>query len=389
VGVSKTWAEIDLDALRSNLARIRSLLRPGTRICLMVKANAYGHDPACLLEHGGGELADVLGVADLGEALRLRALGYRGGLLVTGPLSRGEEEPAVAAGLEVTVHDLATIERLERAALPRRRKVDVHVHADAGFGRYGLDDEDFVAAAREVRGTMSLRLAGLSTHLATSSPGPGGPAGRVLARFRRLVHDALHESGDTPVVHAANSLAVLAGRAVGGGVRVGLAAYGLLPRTWPRAAGFEPVLSLRSRILAVRWIARGAAVGYGARFHARRRTLLGLMAAGYHDGIDYRGGISGALSVLVRGARVPVIGSVSMDSTALDLTSQPSVEAGEVATVYGGDGAEQITIPEVAESIGTIPYELACRIGPRVERIASLPRTLRGGPLGAAMGLAP
>src|SRR5688572_17337763 len=167
------------------------MLRPGTRLCLMVKANAYGHDPRCLLPPSGGALADVLGVADLGEALRLRALGFGGDLLVTGPLSRGEEEPAVDAGLEVTIHDLATIERLERAALPRRKKVAVHVHADAGFGRYGLGDEDFVTCAREVRGSLSLHLTGLSTHLATSSPGGDRQAGQVLGRFRRLVRDAL------------------------------------------------------------------------------------------------------------------------------------------------------------------------------------------------------
>jgi alanine racemase len=156
-----------------------------------------------------------------------------------------------------------------------------------------------------------------------------------------------------------------------GAVRVGLAAYGLLPAPWARAREFRPVLSLRSRILAVRWIAKGSTVGYGARFTAPRRTLLGVMAAGYHDGIDYRGGNRRGLSVLVQGTRVPVIGAVSMDSTALDLTALGSVDPGEVATVYGSDGDERITIPEVAESLATIPYDLACRIGPRVERVLS------------------
>jgi alanine racemase len=189
-----------------------------------------------------------------------------------------------------------------------------------------------------------------------------------LASFQGVL-DRLEAAGlQPPLVHAANSAAAFRFPAARRGmVRSGIALYGVDPGVFARlGVALRPMLSLRARVVALRTIEPGEAVGYDQRFRAPRRTRVAVVPVGYHDGYSYRLGNRGR--ILVGGRSAPVIGSVTMDYLMADVTDLPGAAVGDVATLIGRDGEQELSVEELARIVGTIPYELTCRIGPRVPR---------------------
>jgi alanine racemase len=356
-------ARVNLAAIERNVARLRRELSPGSALCAVVKADAYGHGtvPAAraALAGGAGWLAVVAGQ----EAAVLRACGIDARILVMGALSSGELDVALAANADVVAWDERFV-----AAVAARGGGAVHVKLDTGMGRLGTRDPAEATRVAEAAATADgVRLAGAMTHFATADDRGDPFMDEQLVRFVDWV-TPLRDAYPGLVVHAANSAATLRDRATHFDlVRTGVAIYGMDPfGEDPAARELEPALELRSRVGAVKPVAPGESVGYGRRFVARVPTHVATLPIGYGDGV--RRALTNNAEVLVGGVRYPLVGTVSMDNVTIDVGTPPAVAVGEEAVLVGAQGDERIDAEEVARRLDTINYEITCGLLPRVPR---------------------
>jgi alanine racemase len=370
------WSEIDLDAIRANVAALSAFARPAAFLAV-VKANGYGHGAVPVARAALDAGATWLGVARVQEGIQLRAAG------ITAPIMLlSEPSPRVAAAVvrhELTpvVYTEPGIDSLAKAVADAGRvdALAVHLKVDTGMHRVGCTTGDAVALARRVDARDELELAGVCTHLAVADePGDGYTADQ-LARFDAVLA-GLEECGlRPPIVHAANSAGLLTAPAARYDlVRVGIATYGLPPA--PALEGhagivLAPALSLRARITMVKTLPPGARVSYGLRGEVGPPGRVATVPAGYADGVPRNLGLVGG-EVLVGGRRRRIIGVVTMDQLLVDLGDTPAEPDDEVVLI-GRQGEEEITAVEWAERLGTISYEIVTGIGARV------PRTYVGG----------
>ena len=369
----ETVARIDLGALAHNARAIRAFMagQPGGRavpgLVGVVKANAYGHGAAEAARTLVAAGASMLACADVEEACELRAAGLTVPILVFGPFSLGDVDAVFDADLTPTISTPAAARRLQDAAARRGVRVRCHLGIDTGMHRLGLRHDNLARTMPAVLAAPNLAIAGVYTHFATADT----PGDELFARQCRNFESAGRTLGALGVTgcvrHAANSGALLADPATWFDlVRPGLLMYGVAPRAFEGRVAVRPVMSLRSRVAAVKGVRVGESIGYGGRFVARRPTTMAVVPAGYADGLDTR--LEGRGFVLVHGRRVPIVGSVSMDMITLDVTGMP-VEPGDEVVITGRQGDDEITVGEMARWVGTIPYELLCRVGPRVARV--------------------
>ena len=360
----RAQARINLAAIERNCARLRGELAPDGILCAVVKANGYGHGavPAARAARAGG--ARWLAVATAQEAAELRAAGLDGPLLVMGALSAQELPIALEAGADVVAWSEPFLAALRASGADGVR---VHVKLDVGMGRLGTRDGDaLLALAERIAAAPELELAGATTHLPCADEDPELTCAQVAAfaafgeRVRRIAPGAL--------LHAANSAATLGvPESRLDMVRCGVAIYGLDPFGEDAAArDLEPALELRSYVAAVKPLAPGQSVGYGARFTAREPTATATLPIGYGDG--FRRAFTNAGEVLIRGRRRPIAGRVSMDNVSVEVGAGSDVRAGDAAVLIGADGADRLTAEELARRIGTINYEITTALTARVTR---------------------
>jgi alanine racemase len=360
-------ASINLAAVRRNCERLRGELREGGLLCAVVKADGYGHGAVACARAARAGGAAWLAVATASEAAELRAAGVDGRLLVMGALTRDELELALGVDADVvawTPEFVAAVRVLAAATGDAR----LHVKLDTGMGRLGTRDEGLATElAGAIASAPGLELAGAMTHFATADERGDEFFGEQLARFDRWVAQ-LRQTHPRLLAHAGNSATTLREPAAHFDmVRCGVAIYGLDPfGRDSRDHGLEPALELRSWVAAVKPSAKGESAGYGRRFVAPTDTVLGVLPIGYGDG--WRRALTNNADVLVRGQRLPLVGTVSMDNITIDLGARGEVQVGDVATLIGAQGGERIAAEEVAERLGTINYEVTCALTPRVRR---------------------
>ena len=365
----RALARIDLGAIERNCARLRSLLRDGTELCAVVKADGYGHGAVwaakAALEGGAGWLA----VATAGEAEDLRRHGLGGRILVMGALSHEELGTALEADADVVAWREGFVRALSEGALPGARPPRVHVKLDSGMGRLGTADVDEArSVAAAVAADDRLELAGVMTHFATADELGDDHFPAQLETFTPFAREL---EGRHPglLVHAANSAATFREPAAHFGmVRCGIAIYGLDPfQGHPAERGLEPALALDSWVAAVKRFEPGDSAGYGRSWRAEQATTVATLPIGYGDG--WRRGLSNKCDVLIGGRRRPLVGTISMDNVTADLGPESDVQPGEPAVLIGAQGEERIHAEEVARSLGTINYEITCGLSPRVRRL--------------------
>lgn len=358
-----TWAEVHLGALQENLRRLRRRLPRSTKLLFVVKGDGYGHGAvACARAAEKARSADWLGVSCVEEGVTLREAGIRLPVLVLGSLYPFESFlAAVEFGLTPTVASLDSARRLDEVARRLKRRVCCHLKIETGMGRIGMSPAAAAAAAESLAGTGRVDVTGAYTHLSCAETDPDFTR-EQLRRFRAALA-GLARRGIVPGLrHAANSAAALRYPAARLDlVRPGLAVYGLYP-------GFRPVLSLKTKVVFLKTVPRGAVLGYGATFRARRPTRVATVPIGYADGWSRR--LSNRGCALLGGRRCPVIGTISMDMLMLDATAVPEARVGDDAVLIGRQGREEITAGEVAAASGTIPYETTTALTSRVPRAA-------------------
>lgn len=373
---TRAWIEIDRAALRRNFRTIQRLVGPAGRIIVMVKADGYGLGAARVA--GALEPLDPwgYGVATAEEGIALRNAGIRRPILVTEPLPSAATEAAASAGLTASISHPSQLDRWAAVAHLSPAGLDFHVEIDTGMGRCGLDwreAAEWVTFLRARTGAQ-LRWTGVYTHFHSADLVDESSA-EQWARFREALR-VVEADGVGRMVHAANSAALLRFPEYrGDAVRPGLFLYGGDPVPEVRSAGdsgthlprAEVVLSVRARIVMIREVAPGTTVGYGATYRAARRERWATLGIGYGDGLPRA--LSNRGSALVHGRRAPIVGRISMDLTVIDVTEIPEAAVGDVATLIGRDGGEEITLEEVASQAGTINHEILTGLGSRLPRV--------------------
>lgn len=379
----RAWAEIDLDALCHNLAVIRRRAGDGVRVLLVVKADAYGHGALPVAHHALRAGIWALGVGTSSEALALRRGGVRAPILVLGTVVDDEVPLLLAHRVEVGLHSIDRLRRLEREAARGGRVARVHLNVDTGMGRLGVRPERALDLLSAVASSPHLELAGVMTHYVATEGGLAASAREQQECFRRFLAAARSAGLPLGCVHASNSAALFTGMPSFDAVRPGIAAYGVLPAGVPGGEDLEPVMSLRTQIVFLKDLPTGATVGYGPTWRASRPTRIATLPLGYADGLPWRSG--GRAEVLVRGMRAPIVGRISMDYTTIDVGHVEGARVGDTVTIIGRDGDDRLRVEDLAAQAGTIPYEVTCSIGPRVERLPVggedllVPRTERHG----------
>lgn len=371
--VRPTFAHIDLDALKENYRAIRAFVTadrtagtaPG--IIAVIKANAYGHGAARVglaLEAAG---ATMLACADIEEGIELRRARVRIPILVFGALSVSDLDGVFVYELTPTIASPYAARALEDAARERGRRLHCHLKIDTGMNRLGFRFDNLNRTLPEVLASSHLVIDAVATHFATADDLAHPLFDLQRERFERALGELAELGLTVRARHAANSGALLRDRRVWYDfVRPGLLLYGVAPSPLACPIPLRPVMTLRSRITAVKGMRVGETLGYGARFVASRPTTVAMVPAGYADGLDVR--LAGRGHVLIRGQRVPVIGSVCMDMIMIDVTGL-RVAPGDEVVILGEQGSQRIDACEMAATIGTVPHEILCRAGSRIERI--------------------
>jgi alanine racemase len=386
--IRPTVARVDLAAIENNLREIqRFLSRPerpapqspspnpqAPKVIAVVKANAYGHgasEVGLALERAG---AAMLACADIEEGIVLRRAGVRIPILVFGALGISDLDGVFEFDLTPTIstpaaaHNLAAASARHVASAFRRKEHRLHCHLkiDTGMNRLGFRHDNLARTLPEIARSEYLAIDAVYTHFATADE-PEHPAfGEQRERFERVVA-TLPALGITPAFrHAANSAAMLRDERVWYDfVRPGLLLYGIVPPPLAVTLPLRPALSLHSRIVHVKGMRPGEGTGYGLTSRVDAPTTIAVVPAGYADGLDRR--MAGRTVMLVRGKRVPIVGSVCMDMTMIDVTGM-DVHTGDEVVIVGEQEGAEIGMREIAAAIGTIPYELLCRVGTRIER---------------------
>jgi len=364
-----TIAEIDLGALRANFRALRGITSHN-ELMVVVKADAYGHGAVTVARCLAGEGCRHFGVATLDEARELRHAGIASRVYLQAGFFAEQAAEIVALDVTPFVFESAMIGILDSAARNAgRNDFPIHVKIDSGATRLGVMPAQIPALIEEVRRASSVRLEGVCTLLANAGD-PQSPITDAQLRVFHAAIETLKGAGMRPsVLHVANSAAlVLRDDSHFNLARPGLAIYGLPPVAAVRdRVALRPVMTFKTRLMQIKRAPAGSGVGYGHTFITPRESLLGVLPVGYADG--YRRGLQHGGEVLVRGARAPVVGAVSMDLTTIDLTDIPTAAVGDEVILWGGSGDGAISVNDVARLAQTISYEMLCTVGRRVPRV--------------------
>jgi alanine racemase len=372
-----TWAEVLLGTLRQNFRAVQRHIGSAVEICAIVKADAYGHGAVECSRALEEEGARWFGVTSLDEAIPLREAGIRGRILLMTGFWRGEEEEIIRLGLTPTIWETGQIELFEKAATVLGvSKHPIHLKVDTGMGRLGVAPEDLPRICSALKSSPHLVLEGLSTHLASSEVLDEPSVAAQLKSFAQVRNLLRHEGFDPPLIHAANTGAVISRpESWNTMVRPGIALYGYhLPfeRAGREVSGsglrleVKPVLTWKTRILSLRDMRANQALGYGGIYITKAPARIAVLPVGYADGLNRK--ISSQGRVIVGENYAPIVGRISMDLTLADVTGLPGVSVGDEVVLLGATDGLSVDAREHASLSDTVPYEILCGISKRVPR---------------------
>jgi alanine racemase len=376
VATRPTWAEVSLTTLRQNFRTVAKHAGAGVTVCAVVKADAYGHGAVECSRALQEEGAKWLGVTSLDEAIPLREVGIESRILLMTGFWRGEESEIARLRLTPTVWEPWHIECLEKAAASGAVPQAVHLKVDTGMGRLGVSLEELPAVLKALNAAPHLVLEGLSTHLASSEIMDAPSVAEQERRFEEAQRMVRSAGFDPTLVHMANTSALISRRETWNNmVRPGVALYGYyLPfqRAGREVSGgtlrlsVKPVLTWKTRILSMRNFAANQALGYGGTYVTKAPAHVAVLPVGYADG--YNRQLSNRGRVIVRDHYAPIIGSISMDLTLVDVTGIPGVAVGDEVILLGTRDGLSVDALEHARWANSSPYEILCNISKRVPR---------------------
>jgi alanine racemase len=362
--------EIDQQALIHNVQQFKAFLKPGTELMAVVKADAYGHGAIRIAQTALQAGANWLAIATLGEGIELREAGITAPILILGAVNTSEEISAIAHWqLEPTLCHSEQAILFSETLKHLNSKLPVHLKLDTGMSRLGTPWRQALGFGKLVKNLPNLHVASVYSHLATADDANPQEMQKQQQRFETAIA-CLREAGIKPRrLHLANSAATLKGQEWHYDlVRIGLGLYGLYPAPHLRSKiALKPVLGVKAKVNQVKTIEAGTGVSYGHHFVSDRTMQIAVVGIGYADGVPRN--LSNRLQVLIRGQRINQIGAITMDQIMLDVSAIPDLQVGEVVTLIGQDGQENISADDWAEALGTISWEILCGFKHRLPRI--------------------
>jgi alanine racemase len=360
----RCWAEIEIEAMRSNLRTIRSMVAAGVRIIVIVKADAYGHGLPEVARQLDRDV-DLFGVASLSEGRAIRSAGARAPVLILSP-ALPEEWQAILE--ESFIPSVSTAEEAAGYAAFVRpgERVPIHFVIDTGMGRIGSSEEEAERIFRAIYQMPQLRITALSSHLPVADEDEDYTA-RQLERFRAIAARLLPKEQPAAILNSAGVMRFGRDAAPGDLVRIGLSVYGISPLSEFQGK-FRPAMALKTRVILVRRLEAGRSISYGRTFVTPGEMRVATLCAGYGDGVNRH--LSGQQTdILIRGRRCRLLGRVTMDQVMVDVSHLEQVEAGDEAVLFGQQGDQEILASELAAKAGTIAWEIFTGITKRVVRI--------------------
>jgi alanine racemase len=360
---------IDQTALAHNVNQVKRLVSPKTRIMGIVKSDAYGHGAVPVSQALAASGVDSLGVAHLHEALELRDHGVRLPIVVLcGVRTREDADAAVERGLTPVLFDKGSAEMLAEACVRKRKKISIQVKIDTGMGRLGISCSDVAPFLQTIMGYKSLHPEAVMSHLATADEPERAFTGLQIDRFQQAIEAGRSLGLDLPLSNLANSAAVMARKnAHFDMVRPGIMLYGGLPSPgFQSPVSLKPVMHFEGCVLQTRDLPDRSPVSYGCTYHTRGERTIGVLSAGYGDGLPRS--LSNRGQALIEGQRVKMVGRVCMNMTMVDVTGLKGVKPGTNVVFMGAQGDQQISGDDIARWGGTIAYEVFCSIGQRNPR---------------------
>lgn len=358
----KSVAEIHLDALSHNIKIVNK--KTGNRNLLaVVKAGAYGHGAVRVSKHLIKKGISKLGVAFTKEALSLREAGITIPILVF--FDRDNTETCIKYNLTPAVFDLNSATRISSEAYKLNRPVAVHIKVDTGMGRVGFTMDNALKEIPRIARLKNIVIEGLMSHFSDADLNDKEFAFHQLKNFLGIARELKRKKITFKYLHIANSAGVLSmPEAHLDMVRPGIMLYGY---GCPEGGNLKPVLSLKSRILFLKKVPAGTPISYARTFITKRKSKIATVPIGYADGYSRK--LSNNGEVIINEKRVPVIGRVCMDTIMVDVTDITDVRKDSEVVLIGSQGKEKITAQDIADKIGSIPYEVLTSIGPRIQRV--------------------
>ena len=364
----RTWAEIDLDALRYNFRQIKSKAK--SDVMAIIKADAYGHGveetARVLLEEG----ACAFGVATADEAIELRRLGYTLPILILGVIFPEEYHSIISEDISFAINNIENARLASSAAKELGRTALVHIKLDTGMGRIGfLCNEQSKKEIHEISRMENIKIAGIFSHMSKADEEDKTYANMQFDKFQKMCADLEAMEVSLPVKHLANSASIATlPHTHFDMVRSGIITYGLNPSedVDGRYIDLKPVMTLKSRISHIKTVEEDSRISYGGHYTARKGQTIATVAIGYADGFSRV--LSGKVKVLVKGQYAPVVGNICMDQCMIDITGCKDINTGDEVIIFGSDGNNTISVDTVALLSGTINYEIVCAVSRRVPR---------------------
>jgi alanine racemase len=363
----RVWAEISLDHLIHNYRIVKNAVG-SAKIMAAIKADAYGHgaiEVARVLESEG---IYMFGVAGIEEGIELRQAGIKSKILVLSPILYSQIDATLEYDIIPTISEIGFFEILDKRLKDLGRPYLVHVEIDTGMTRTGFALHRAKEAIQTIAGSPRVKIDGIFSHFPLAD-GNGSFTKTQMERFRDVINDLRSTKVNVGSIHLANSSGIFKWPDSHHNlVRPGIALYGL--RSSPGITygdDFKPVMTLKSRVVNVRIVDAQTPISYGHTYTTKRKSKIATVSVGYGDG--YPRLLSNKGEVLIHARRVPIVGTVCMDLIMVDMTDMPEVRVGDIVTLFGQDGAREISVEECATKANTIVYEITSGIGPRVARV--------------------
>ncbi|MBE1445492.1 alanine racemase [Paenibacillus sp. OAS669] len=367
-----TRAEVSLDAIAFNTAWFKQKIGDSCRMMAVVKADAYGHGAVETAKAAVAAGADYLGVAIVDEALQLRKAGIECPILVLGYTAPRAVEAAIRHRIALTVFTNEVLDCVMDCSYRLQQPAVLHIKIDTGMSRLGITEEDEVLAfVRKASRSPYLRMEGIFTHFAQADHDDTSYTWRQYEAFAAILRRLKQEGLSIPIAHCCNSAAAQRFPSMHMDmVRIGISLYGLIPSPGMKgtAVGLRQAFQLKSSVASLKQIPAGQPISYGGTFRPERESMIAVIPIGYADGLSRA--LSNRGSVLIHGHRAPIVGTICMDQTMLDVTDMADVRVGDEVILYGGgEGSCGISMDEAAALQQTINYEIVCTVGRRVPRL--------------------
>ena len=374
----ETITEVNLSAIRHNLKIIKRLVGPSVKIMSIVKADAYGHGAIPCSKVAISSGSDYLGVGIVEEGIELRDNGIQAPILVMGGFFLDEIKNLIHNNLAAMLFSEKQLEELSKEAIRLKKKVSVHLKIDTGMNRLGVSPENFLKIVQKVIKNKNLSLEGICTHFSSADEANPSYTMEQLMRFDTALSQLTEAGFKLPMIHCANSSAILnfpeSWRDL---VRPGLTIYGALPSLQFKSKmerlikdskqRFRPAIQWKTKIIQIKHHPKGAFLSYGNNYQTKKESLIATLPLGYADGLART--LSNKIEMIIRGKRAPQVGNICMDMCLIDVTDIPDIAEGDEAIIFGQQGDLSISVEEMAEQAGLIPYEILCTVGKRVPRI--------------------